>query len=652
MIHSAIAEDDQPDRSLDLPPDAVQELDEAAWYARAFRGDRPQLTPRAAATGMALGLLLATTNLYFGLKTGWTLGMGLTACVLSYSLFGLLGRLGLARTPLSLLESGAMASTASAASFSTGNTLLSAVPALLLLSVTSSRPGGTPLPWPITAAWVFLLAVLGTCLAIPMKRSLINQERLRFPSGTAVANLLHSLHGKGSGARGQARRLLLAALAAGVVPLLRDLAIRRRASADATIVRDGILPAAPAVFDGLPGIAAGGVVHPLSAWNLRLDYSPGLLAAGALMGLRVALSLALGASLLILVIGPMALGAAATDAAGRTVMAATSPGTVGREIGVWIGAPLLVGSAVLASALEWRAVVRAMRGLRRGAFLPGGVAGAVEVPPSWFAIGAGLSGAGVVLLAWRVFGVPIPYGILSIVATFALSVVVCRVSGETDIAPYAAMGKIMQLAYGTLVPQNATANLMTAGVTVGASAASADLLTDLKTGHLLGASPRRQFLAQLLGVLPGTVATVFCYSVLVPDATALTDAPGRPAAFAVPAARAWLAVARVFKEGIASLHPMAQRGIAGGLAAGLLLTFAERALPKYRRFLPSPTGLGLGLFLPPSQSLTICAGAAVAAIAGRFWNGAAAERVVPVASGLIAGEALVGVVVAVVNALL
>ncbi len=189
---------------------------------------------------------------------------------------------------------------------------------------------------------------------------------------------------------------------------------------------------------------------------------------------------------------------------------------------------------------------------------------------------------------------------------------------------------------------------MTAGITVGASAASADLLTDLKSGYLLGANPRRQFVAQLLGVLPGTLATAFCFSILIPDATAFTGTPGHPAAFAVPGAQPWAAVARLFQDGIASLHPMARQGLVCGLAAGTVLAVLERRLARFKRYLPSATGLGLGLFLTSSLSLTILLGATVARIATRR-RSSAADLVVPVASGLIAGEALVGVAAAVVN---
>lgn len=634
-------------RSLELGPDEVDALSEETWYARAYRGEAPQLTVRAVVTGAALGLLLAAANLYFGLKTGWHIGMGLTACVLSFSLWGTFCKAGWSRTPLTILENAAMASTASAASFATGNTLLTAIPALLLLSVTPARPGGVPLPWPLTAAWVFLLAVLGTCLAIPMKRILINQERLRFPSGTAIAGLLHTFHRGGARLVSQTRSLFLAALVSGVVPLLRDLQITQHLDAAGKAVRAALVPATFKIFDWLPGLPAAGKLHNFSAWNVNLDYSPGLLAAGALIGPRVALSMAAGAVLQLLVVGPMALTWTWTTPTGAVVAAAARPGSVGREIGVWVGAPLLVASGVLAFAFQWRAVVAAFRGLRRRErtfSIPAGV----EIPMSWFALGAGLSGAGVVLLTWGWFDVPVLFGLLALLLTFALALVVCRVTGETDLTPTAAMGKIMQLIYGGLIPQNAPANLMTAGITVGASSASADLLTDLKSGYLLGANPRRQFVAQLLGVLPGTLATVFCFSVLIPDATAFTSAPGQPAAFAVPGAQPWMAVALLFQDGIANLHPMARQCLVCGLAVGALLAVFERLLPGRKKYLPSATGLGLGLFLSASLSLTILLGAAMAWLATRR-RASAADLVVPVASGLILGEALVGVVVAVVN---
>ena len=73
-------------KPLDIAPDAVLNMDEDEWYEKIYRGDDvPQLTIRATIMGSVLGFLLAFTNLYIGLKTGWGLGVAITACILSYS---------------------------------------------------------------------------------------------------------------------------------------------------------------------------------------------------------------------------------------------------------------------------------------------------------------------------------------------------------------------------------------------------------------------------------------------------------------------------------------------------------------------------------------------------------------------------------------
>lgn len=641
-------EEVEKNRPLDLSPDEVNELPDDAWYDRAYRGDdAPQLTARAVGMGAVLGFFLALTNVYVGLKIGWHLGVALTACILSFSIWTALHKAGLAKTPMTILENNAMASTASAAGYSTGNTLVTSIPALFLLSVTAEQPAGTPLPLPVTAAWVFFLALLGTSLAIPMKRNMVNREKLRFPSGTAAAVLLRSLYDKGGDAIVKGRALLYAALASGVIPIVKDLELLKALDDKGKLARHALLPGALKIFDWLPGVTAGGKTAPLSAWNVKLDYGPALIAAGALVGLRVTASMVGGGLLLVLFIGPAAIEATWTNPAGAVVAAAKGPGSAWKDIGVWVGAPIMVSAGLLTFAFEWRTIARAFTSLRGGG--DASQSASVEVPNTWFATGTAVASAGVVFLASRYFGIPVPFGILAVLLTFVLALVAARATGESDITPTGAMGKIMQLTYGVLMTQNASANLMTAGITAGASGASADLLTDLKAGYLLGANPRRQFLAQLLGILPGTVATVIGYSILVPDVSALTGSEGHDPPFPAPAAQQWLAVAKVFKLGIGNLHPMARQGIFYGLIAGVLLVLMERGLPRYKKYLPSPTGIGLGLILPFYQPLAMFPGAAAAALAGRKKGSRAAELVVPVASGLIAGESIVGVVVAALN---
>ncbi len=634
-------------KPLEIPPEEVGEMDEDTWYAKAYRGEGvAQLTPRAVGMGAALGFLLAFTNLYVGLKTGWHLGVAITACILSFSIWGAFQRAGVVKTPMTILENNCMQSTASSAGYSTGGTMVSAIPALLMLSVSSENPGGKHMPWPVLAAWTVALALLGTVIAIPMKRNMINQERLRFPSGTAAAVTLQSLYSEGANALEKGRALMAAAAVAGVLPLLKDLNILKSVDAAGAVTRGALLPGAAAIFDWLPKVTAAGKSFALSAFNIKLDFGLALMAAGAIVGLRATISMVAGGLVLALVVTPIALEASWVNQLGVTVTAATKPQTAWKEIGLWIGAPMLVASGLLSFLFQWKTIVRAFQSFGKVA---GGEAGTsragVEVPMRWFAIGGTIATIGVVGIAWRFFGVPLHLGLLAVALTFVLSLVACRSTGETDVTPTGAMGKIMQLIYGVLIPQSATANLMTAGITAGSASASADLLNDLKSGYLLGANPRRQFVAQMMGILPGTIATVIGFYMLVPNAAALT---GDNPAFPAPAAQQWKAVAEVFKVGIGNLHPMARSCIGVGLAVGVALVAIEKLLPKYKKFLPSPTGIGIGFILPFYSPLAMFLGALAAFVAGKMGK-KAEEMVVPVASGFIAGESIVGVIVATLN---
>ena len=104
---------------------------------------------RAVLLGSGLGFLLAFTNLYIGLKTGWALGVAITASILAFSIWNVLMKLGIAKTPMTILETNCMQSTASSAGYATGGTMVSAISALLILSATPENPGGTHLPWPV-----------------------------------------------------------------------------------------------------------------------------------------------------------------------------------------------------------------------------------------------------------------------------------------------------------------------------------------------------------------------------------------------------------------------------------------------------------------------------------------------------------------------
>ena len=149
-----------------------------------------QLTWRAVIVGMLLGSILSLTNLYANLKMGWSFGVALTAGIISFALWNAFVRLGISKSPMTILENTCMQSAASSAGYSTGGTLTSAVAALLLLT-------GQHMPLGTTFAWIFFIAVLGVTMAIPMKRQMINIEQIRFPDSIATAETLKVLYSEG-----------------------------------------------------------------------------------------------------------------------------------------------------------------------------------------------------------------------------------------------------------------------------------------------------------------------------------------------------------------------------------------------------------------------------------------------------------------------
>ncbi len=637
---------------LDLTPDEVAELTEEEWYARAYKGEGvPQLTLRAVLLGSVLGFVLAFTNLYVGLKAGWALGVVITAALVAFALWRSLLAIGLAKTPMGVLEMNAMASTASSAGYATGGTMVSAIAALLMLSATPENPEGQHIGFWLLIAWTGSLGFLGTLMAIPMKRNMINQERLRFPTGTAAAVTLYSLYSEGQKAIKKAKALFVSAGIAAFTPLLLLL----NAVPDGAGGRKPLLPSSLPVFDWLPAPSKG--TKP-SDWTWSLDLDPTFLAAGALMGLRVTFAMVLGGLVLYYGIGDRAFHEWTwTNPQGEVVTAITAPGKAWREAGLWFGVSIMVASALMSFALQWKTIVRAFRGMRssheEGSEMEALVQ-RTEVPQSWFVWGSLFFGAVVVWLAHGWFEIPWYYGALAVVMTFVLALVACRATGETDITPTGALGKIMQLTYGVLIPQNATANLMTASISANAAGNSADLLSDLKSGYLLGANPRRQFLAQFMGVIAGTFATVAGFRILVPNAIALNgqtlaDGTFVQPQYPAPAAISWRAMAELFRDGLQNLHPMYQQLIFWGLGIGAALVLMEAVLGHRKRWVPSATGLGMGMIIGFNFCISMFLGALIAWFWMRRSPRSASDYLVPVAAGVIAGVSLISVVIAILN---
>jgi OPT family oligopeptide transporter len=237
------------------------------------------------------------------------------------------------------------------------------------------------------------------------------------------------------------------------------------------------------------------------------------------------------------------------------------------------------------------------------------------------------------------FGIHWWIAILAVFLTFILSMVAARATGETDINPVGAMGKITQLMFGGLAPTRPAVNLMTANVTAGAASHSADLLTDVKTGYLLGANPRKQFIAQLFGVTAGAICCVPVYRLIAPPAALGVTIPA-------PAAMTWRSVAELLTHGVGALPMYALYAMIAGGIAGVVIACAEEFLPKYKKYIPSATGLGIAFVVDFKDSFAMFLGALLAFMIAKRKPEWEERYTVAVSSGFIAGESLLGVLLA------
>jgi uncharacterized oligopeptide transporter (OPT) family protein len=589
------------------------------WMANVYAGDDAvQLTPRAVIFGMLIGGLMSVSNLYVGLKTGWGLGVTVTSCIIAYAVFSALEQIVPAwrNRHFTILENYTMSSAASAAGYMSSAGLVSAMPALLMTTGRKLTPVELGL-------WIGAVSLLGVFMAIPLKRQLINIDRLPFPTGIATAETLKSLHSAGAAAVAKARSLFAAAFIGGGIAVWRDLLAS---------FKDVAWLAFPSHFALLPTSFGRDL---LTRFTIGIEGSLIMVAAGAIMGLRVAASMLVGAVIYYGIIGPVLVERGIAEPGYRGIVSWV----------LWPATSMMVTSGLLSFGLRWRTVMRAFSGL--GKLAGGAVANEhddplarIEVPAKWFVLGTLVTGAACVWIGHWLFDISWWMGTLAVVVTFLLSIVAARATGETDVTPIGAMGKITQLIYGVLAPSNITTNLMTASVTAGAASHAADLLTDLKSGYMLGGNPRKQTISQLFGVVAGTIISVPAYMFVVQRNPEVLGSEALPA----PAAKVWAGVAELLAKGLEALPAGAVWAIAIGAVVGIILTLIEEFSPPHiRKWLPSTTGLGIAGVIPAYNSISMFLGALMAWGFAKIRPKPASDYTVPVASGLIAGESLVGV---------
>ncbi|HAA54485.1 MAG TPA: hypothetical protein DCE42_06995 [Myxococcales bacterium] len=578
-------------------------LEEGQVYAP--QPGEAQLTVRAVVAGCLLGGLVSCMNIYMGLKIGWGFGGSLIAAILGYSAFSVMNQ------KLSPLETNITQTSGSGAgSMASAAGLLAAIPAMNML--------GYNLPWYGLFLWALSVAYLGVFFAVPLRRQMVVVEKLRFPTGTATAETIMAMNAEAEEAVAKSSALLRAGLFAGAFTLATY------------FIPQLEMPPIKALNISLLSIAA--------AWTFKLYLGPMLMGAGILIGPRVGTSLLIGAIIAWGIVGPIVQNIG--WASGPTMSLKTGA----RGWLLWPGVAIMVSEALTSLLLSWKTFIRTFLPAKTSDNVKDLIPANEQIPNSWWMGGLAVSSVFTIFVANYLFKIPYHLGIIAIALSAVLAMVATRSTGETDINPIGGMGKVTQLAYGGLAPGSTSTNLMAAAVTAAGASQAADMMQDLKTGWMLGASPRKQFISQLIGIASGVF---FCIPVyyLVTSAYKL-GGEKLPA----PAAKAWKAVAELLAKGTSALPPMAIYAIIVGLIVGALIPIL-RKVPVLKPYVPSGLAIGIAFIIPAYYSIVIFIGAMILVVWKRADSDSCDRLSFAVASGMVAGEGLIGIVKAVLTLL-
>jgi uncharacterized oligopeptide transporter (OPT) family protein len=608
----------------ELTPEQVNtwtlEQKDAWWRQNVFKGDLPQLTLRAGITGMVLGGVLSLTNLYVGIRTGWTLGVGLTSVILSFAAFKFLAAIGAGRE-MTVLENNAMQSIATSAGYMT-TPLVSSIPAYMLVT-------GQVIPPVNVAIWMGLLSLLGVLFAFPLKKRFINDEQLPFPEGYAAGVVMDNLHtGTGSDGLFKAKVLGLGAAVSAFVEVLRNEKLLGTLHAK--------FLALPEYWDDLvykvftPRILG----TPLRDLTVRFDSSIVMLGTGGLIGNKPAASLVLGGILNYFIAAPLLLEAGIIPHADFKSITTWS---------LWGGAALMTTSSLWAFLSKPKIILQSFAGmLGRGGKKD--TLADIELPMRAFVIGIPVVGAALVLAGHFMFGVPLWTGALAVPLVFVFTLIAVNSTALTSITPGSALGKVTQLTFSVVRPGDVATNIMTAGITSEVAANASNLLMDIKPGYMLGAKPRQQAVGHVMGIVAGMLMAVPVFYLMFHRDISLFTSEKLP----MPSAQVWRSVAEVLTRGFGSLHPTARIAMAVGAALGILIEIAGQRTKG--RFPLSGVAFGLGFILRFSDSLLMGLGALIFWMASRTSRDqkSAFHRVVvddreTLCAGVIAGGSLAGI---------
>ena len=587
----------------------------------------PELTPASTAeftleavvTGVVLGVVFGAANAYLGLRVGMTVSASIPAAVMTVATFRVL------RSKATLLEANLSQTVASASTALATGTIFT-IPALFLW--------GMAPPYLEVVALAFLGGLLGLSAMIPLRRLLIVEahDELPYPEGTACAEVLR-------------------ATTAGS---------ERVASGSAWIFRGMAVGAAVKVLISLVYLLPGEVhaaLPVLPKAELALEVGPALLGVGYILGYRQSAVCVAGALVSATALTPLIAWLGASLPAPlypetERLVSQMDANAIWERYVRYIGAGAVATAGILTvlrglptMAGAFMAVARGLRRERGAAYgrepggvertehdLPagfvfGGVATVVLVAalvPGVFAGNMSLAQRGVLSLGVGLFGV-----LFVAVAARIVGIVGVSTQPTSGIALVTLLGTATVFAAAGWVGPGARAGVLTVGTIVAIAASKAgDISQDLKTGWLVGATPARQQLGQVIG------AAFACWAVA--GTVLLMGSAYEFGSKAIPAPQATLM--KTIIEGV----------LAGALPWGLVLTGGGLSIGA---MLCGVSGLAfaIGVYLPLATMAPLYVGGCVRAVAerglGKPREGESDPGVLA-ASGLVAGEGLAGVAVA------
>jgi uncharacterized oligopeptide transporter (OPT) family protein len=510
-----------------------------------------------------------------------------------------------------------------------------------LLSQMSAKNGGDyhfrP-QWYESFLWLTFASLLGVLLAVPLRKHYIEEEKLTFADGVAAAETIIVLDARGDDAKRAARALFAATIASALVWLLttvwggRMTGIPMEAANWVEMFTGGA--AQPGFLPEMVFATMGGLTWATAGAGLQVSLLS--IGSGMIVGNRINISMAAGA-VLAWIVGPHMLLPAGII---------TKP--VRGELLLWMmwpGTGMLIAAGLTALFLKWKTLARSFTTLS-GDAVQGG-----DVPLKFIAIGAGLASIGLIVVQYVFFDLPFWLTTVAILLSVPLMLVGLRVLGETNWGPISQLTNMMQAVFAGLSSGNLTANLAASGTTGTIAVQSEAIMQDYKAGHIIGSTPRFLTYSQLIAAPIGALAVALVYPMLRGTYGIGSETVHGQQPLTSPISARIAGFADVLSGGFDKLPAYALEFMIIGAVIGIAITFGEAFWKYGRKYLPSATGLGIGMMVPGFVVFTMVLGGILMSMWNRADRKSADKLSMPLASGLIAGEAVMAIVIPVLIAL-